>query len=63
VVQGDDFHSHGKKAVTAKIVETEAIRQKKEYLDELNSALRIMETEHTKLLNSGQLIAFVMQYA
>ncbi|KAL7485052.1 hypothetical protein ACHAW6_010655 [Cyclotella cf. meneghiniana] len=63
VVQGDDFHSHGRKAVTAKIVETEAIRQKKEYLDELNTALRIMEAEHTKLLNSaisaGQAVANV----
>ncbi|KAL3787356.1 hypothetical protein HJC23_004381 [Cyclotella cryptica] len=63
VVQGDDFHSHGRKAVTAKIVETEAIRQKKEYLDQLTSALRIMEAEHTKLLNSaisaGQAVANV----
>jgi len=58
---GDDF-SHGK-AVTATIVETEAIRQKKEYLDELRKELYAMEMEHTKLLTSaisaGQAVANV----
>ena len=53
---GDDF-SHGK-AVTATIVETEAIRQKKEYLDELRKELYAMEMEQTKLLTSGRLAHF-----
>lgn len=48
---GEEFaHS---KPVTAKIVETEAIREKKAYLDELMRELNSMEVEQTKLLNSG----------
>jgi hypothetical protein len=52
---GHDDFAHAK-PVTAKIVETEAIREKKEYLDKLTMALREMEAEHTKLLNSGKLV-------
>jgi hypothetical protein len=49
---GDDFaHS---KPVVAKIVETDAIREKKAYLDELTRLLNAMELEQTKLLNSGE---------
>lgn len=49
---GDDF-SHNK-PVTAKIVETDAIREKKQFLDELRMELNVMEVEQTRLLNSGQ---------
>lgn len=50
---GDEFaHS---KPVMAKIIETDAIREKKEYLDELSRVLNSMEMEQTKLLNSGKL--------
>jgi hypothetical protein len=48
---GEDF-SHSK-PVMAKIVETEAIREKKQYLEELTRVLHAMEVEQTKLLNSG----------
>ena len=50
----DDFHSPSK-AVTAKIVETDAIRQKRDRLDVLKNELHQMEVEHTKLLNSGKM--------
>ena len=50
---GDDF-SHNK-PVTAKIVETDAIREKKQFLDKLRLELNVMEVEQTKLLNSGSL--------
>ena len=53
-IGGDDI-SNGK-AVTATIVETEAIRQKKMYLDELRKELYSMEMEQTKLLTSGRLL-------
>lgn len=53
---GDDFaHS---KPVMAKIVETDAIREKKAYLDELTRLLNAMEVEQTKLLNSGKCVPF-----
>jgi hypothetical protein len=48
---GEDF-SHSK-PVMAKIVETEAILEKKQYLEELTRVLHAMEVEQTKLLNSG----------
>lgn len=51
------------KAVTAKIEETEAIREKRDQLDKLVDELQKMEEEHTKLLNSalseGQAVANV----
>lgn len=50
----DEFHTPAK-AVTAKIVETEAIREKRDRLDVLKAELNTMEIEHTKLLNSGML--------
>jgi len=49
---GERSDSHGSK-VTAKIIETEAIREKKEKLDLLKAELKVMEKEHTKLLNSA----------
>ena len=55
---GDDFHSPSK-AVTAKIVETDAIREKKKNLSSLTQQLREMEVEHTQLLNSGILYEFL----
>mmetsp|Transcript_28855 Transcript_28855/g.52729 ORF Transcript_28855/g.52729 Transcript_28855/m.52729 type:complete len:652 (-) Transcript_28855:96-2051(-) len=59
---GEDFHTPTK-AVTAKIEETEAIREKREQLDALVMELRQMDKEHTKLLNSalsaGQAVANV----
>mmetsp|Transcript_37462 Transcript_37462/g.89755 ORF Transcript_37462/g.89755 Transcript_37462/m.89755 type:complete len:669 (+) Transcript_37462:154-2160(+) len=62
VSSADEFHSSGK-AVTAKIPETVAIREKKDQLDRLKKELNEMETEHTKLLNSalsaGQAVANV----
>ncbi|KAL7470933.1 hypothetical protein ACHAXS_011215 [Conticribra weissflogii] len=58
----DEFHTPVK-AVTAKIVETDAIREKRDRLNVLKSELNTMETEHTKLLNSaisaGQAVANV----
>ena len=53
VSTADEFHSTGK-AVTAKIPETVAIREKRDQLDRLKKDLNEMETEHTKLLNSGR---------
>lgn len=50
---GDDF-SHAPK-VTAKIEETDAIREKRAMLEKLEDELDRMEVEHTKLLNSGKL--------
>mmetsp|Transcript_46934 Transcript_46934/g.69458 ORF Transcript_46934/g.69458 Transcript_46934/m.69458 type:complete len:697 (+) Transcript_46934:227-2317(+) len=41
------------KAVTAKIVETPEIREKKEAMDQLTEELKQMEKDHTKLLESG----------
>eukprot|EP00571_Detonula_confervacea_P012613 CAMPEP_0172311194 /NCGR_PEP_ID=MMETSP1058-20130122/14101_1 /TAXON_ID=83371 /ORGANISM="Detonula confervacea, Strain CCMP 353" /LENGTH=630 /DNA_ID=CAMNT_0013024295 /DNA_START=350 /DNA_END=2242 /DNA_ORIENTATION=+ len=56
-------HGEHNKAVTAKIEETEAIRDKRDMLDALNDELEQMEEEHTKLLNSaisaGQAVANV----
>ena len=49
---GDVLHSHTK-AVTAKIEETPAIREKRDELDRLVKELQRMEVAHTKLLNSG----------
>lgn len=46
------LHTHAK-AVTAKIDETEAIREKRQELDMLVDKLQRMEIEHTKLLNSA----------
>mmetsp|Transcript_21237 Transcript_21237/g.43613 ORF Transcript_21237/g.43613 Transcript_21237/m.43613 type:complete len:724 (+) Transcript_21237:279-2450(+) len=58
----DESHTPAK-AVTAKIVETEAIREKRNRLDVLKAELNTMEIEHTKLLNSaisaGQAVANV----
>jgi hypothetical protein len=51
-------HHSPTKAVTAKIEETEAIREKREQLNVLMSELQQREVEHIKLLNSGEL-AFV----
>lgn len=42
------------KAVTAKIEETDAIREKREQLNALMSELQQMEVEHIKLLNLGE---------
>jgi len=42
------------KAVTAKIDETDAIREKRELLDALRTELKMMEVEHVRLLNSGK---------
>ena len=42
------------KAVTAKIEETDAIREKRELLDALRTELKTMEVEHVRLLNSGK---------
>ena len=57
-----DAHAPSK-AVTAKIAETEAIREKRDQLDALVSELYEMEMEHRKLLNSaiseGQAVANV----
>ena len=57
-----DSHAPSK-AVTAKIAETEAIREKRDQLDALVSELYEMEMEHRKLLNSaiseGQAVANV----
>jgi len=57
-----DAHTPSK-AVTAKIAETEAIREKRDQLDALVSELYEMEMEHRKLLNSaiseGQAVANV----
>ena len=57
-----DSHAPSK-AVTAKIAETEAIREKRYQLDALVSELYEMEMEHRKLLNSaiseGQAVANV----
>eukprot|EP00581_Thalassiosira_minuscula_P011707 CAMPEP_0183720064 /NCGR_PEP_ID=MMETSP0737-20130205/12784_1 /TAXON_ID=385413 /ORGANISM="Thalassiosira miniscula, Strain CCMP1093" /LENGTH=626 /DNA_ID=CAMNT_0025949875 /DNA_START=402 /DNA_END=2282 /DNA_ORIENTATION=- len=59
---GEEFHTQTK-AVTAKIEETEAIREKRDELDRLTEELKKMEVEHTKLLNSaisaGQAVANV----
>lgn len=59
---GDVLHSHTK-AVTAKIEETPAIREKRDELDRLVKELQRMEVAHTKLLNSaigaGQAVANV----
>ena len=44
------------KAVTARIEETDAIREKRETLDALRTELRMMEVDHIRLLNSGELI-------
>jgi len=49
---GDVLHSYTK-AVTAKIEETPAIREKRDELDRLVKELQRMEVAHTKLLNSG----------
>eukprot|EP00559_Dactyliosolen_fragilissimus_P005294 CAMPEP_0184862662 /NCGR_PEP_ID=MMETSP0580-20130426/7086_1 /TAXON_ID=1118495 /ORGANISM="Dactyliosolen fragilissimus" /LENGTH=771 /DNA_ID=CAMNT_0027360615 /DNA_START=23 /DNA_END=2338 /DNA_ORIENTATION=- len=42
-----------KEAVTVKIVETDEIREKKEKLDKLKKDVKIIEGEHTALLNSA----------
>ncbi|KAL7537374.1 hypothetical protein ACHAXR_007772 [Thalassiosira sp. AJA248-18] len=59
---GDDFHTPTK-AVTAKIKETDAIREKRDLLNKLEDELDQMEAEHLKLLNSaitkGQAVANV----
>lgn len=51
---GGEFAHAPTKAVTAKIEETVAIREKREQLDMLMNKLQTMEMEHTKLLNSGE---------
>lgn len=54
VEDGATAESHGENnQVTVKIVETESIRRKKERLDKLKSELKIMEKDHTALLNSA----------
>ncbi|KAL3770780.1 hypothetical protein ACHAW5_008390 [Stephanodiscus triporus] len=45
------------KAVTARIEETDAIREKRESLDALRTELRRMEVEHIRLLNSAAISA------
>ncbi|KAL9189509.1 hypothetical protein ACHAXT_009184 [Thalassiosira profunda] len=51
---GDEFHSSSSgKAVTAKIEETDAIREKRGELGRLVEELSVMEKENTKLLNSA----------
>jgi len=63
VVSAGDSHAHATKAVTAKIEETEAIREKRDMMDKMVDELDKMEVEHTKLLNSalsaGQAVANV----
>ena len=52
---GDEFHSSSSgKAVTAKIEETDAIREKRGELERLVEEFSVMEKENTKLLNSGE---------
>jgi len=51
----DEFQAHAK-AVTAKIEETEAIRAKRDQRDVLMGELQKLEEEHTRLLNSGELL-------
>jgi hypothetical protein len=51
---GGGAHHSPMKAVTAKIEETDAIREKREQLNKLMSELQQMESEHVKLLNSGE---------
>ena len=46
-------HGGENKAITAKIVETDEIREKKTKLDELQKELRAMTKEHRALLNSA----------
>mmetsp|Transcript_6672 Transcript_6672/g.18620 ORF Transcript_6672/g.18620 Transcript_6672/m.18620 type:complete len:747 (+) Transcript_6672:100-2340(+) len=46
-------HGGESKAITAKIVETDEIREKKAKLDELQKELRTMTKEHRALLNSA----------
>lgn len=48
------------KAVTAKIEETDAIREKREQLNTLISELQQMEVEHIKLLNSGEYVVLLL---
>ncbi len=50
---GGLYHSP-MKAVTAKIEETDAIREKRDQLNMLMGELQQMEVEHIKLLNSGE---------
>ena len=45
--------SHGEKKVTAKIIETNAIREKKKKLDDLKAELKELTTQNTALLNSA----------
>ena len=62
ISSGEEFHKPSK-AVTAKIADTDAIREKRAQLDALVEELYQMEKEHTKLLNSaisaGQAVANV----
>ncbi len=54
VHDGTAAESHGdKNKVTVKIIETDAIREKKATLDKLKLELNFMEKEHTALLNSA----------
>ena len=54
IQNGQTAEAHGNQnKVTAKIVETDAIREKKENLDILKEELNKMEKEHTALLNSA----------
>jgi len=48
-----DSTSHEKKPATAKIVETDAIREEKKKLDIVKNELDQIVSEHTKLLNSA----------
>lgn len=50
--ESEDFHTP-LKAVTAKIADTDAIREKRAQLDDLVNELYQMDKEHTKLLNSA----------
>ncbi len=52
---GDSHASHGdgEKKVTAKIADTDAIREKKEKLNMLKAELKEMDKKHTALLNSA----------
>ena len=50
---GNTMSHEEKKPATAKIAETDAIREEKKKLNELETSLQQMASEHTKLLNSA----------
>ena len=61
-VNKEGGHGGESKAITAKIVETEEIREKKRKLDELQKELRAMTKDHKALLNSGKSVPLICVY-